>query len=307
MDTRLAEQLLSTTQVASALGISVSTVKRWVEEGILPAQKTAGGHRKLVLANVLEVARRERLPTTDLSRLVAGGRRKKQQGASVDGLRQSLYEAMLAGKGDEVRQIILGAYQGGLAVESLADQVISPAMQLVGHDWEMSRIDVMHEHRGTQLCAAALFELKALVERRASVKMPLAVGGAPSGDYSVLPTLLAQIVLIDAGWETFNLGANTPLNSLTRAVVEMRPRLMWLSVSHLGDRTAFIDDYRTLYAAAELHGTAVIIGGRSLEAEFREAIPYTSFGDGLTHLSAFARTLHQPPRRRQRGRPREKK
>src|SRR6185295_4690535 len=97
--------------------------------------------------------------------------------------------------------------------------------------WEAARIDVWQEHRGTQLLAAALYDLKGELEARSERSRPVAVGGAPEGDPYLLSTLLAQLVLLDAGWEAVNLGPNTPLASLTKAMRALRPRLVWLSVS----------------------------------------------------------------------------
>src|SRR4051812_40333366 len=144
---------VSTSQVASALGVSVTTVKRWVDEGILPAQKTAGGHRKLPLADVLRVAREERFPALDLARLDLGPRQARDPAACGD----QLTDALKAGAVGPVRALIHGAYGAGTAVETLADTLIAPAMAAVGHEWEKGRLDVYHEHRATQLCAAALF------------------------------------------------------------------------------------------------------------------------------------------------------
>ena len=294
---------VSTAQAADALGVSVSTVKRWVEEGILPAQKTAGGHRKLLLADVVELARQGKLPARDLASLQL--KFSKDSPPKAASLEQHLYPALLHGDAAAVRAILHGAYQAGMPIETLADQVIAPAMHKIGADWESGKIDVMHEHRASQICAAALFELKAVLEARSARNRPVAVGGTLEGDYSVLPSLLAQMVLLDSGWEAINLGPTTPLKSFRRALGELKPRLLWISLSHLSDETAFIRDYRRLYDAAVDADAAVVVGGRALGESLRASIPYTAYGDSLSHLAAFARTLHPRPRRPRRGRPPE--
>ncbi len=216
---------ISTLEAAKALGVSVSTVKRWVDSEILPAHRTAGGHRKLMRSEVLALARQGDLPREDLARLVVP---IKSAGVDLRTVSATLHRSLLEGDIASTRAVVQRSYEAGIALETLADEVIAPVMSKVGHSWETSQIDVWHEHRGTQLCTAALFELQADLERRAESNRPLAIGGAPSGDFYVLPSLLAQLVLIDAGWEAINLGPNTPLESLTKAIRALRPKLVWL-------------------------------------------------------------------------------
>lgn len=301
MNPPLTPEFVSTAQAADALGVSVSSVKRWVEDGILPAQKTAGGHRKLLLADVLEIARQGKLPARDVAGLKLQFKKDRLPSATV--LEEHLYTALLQGDAATVRSLVQQAYQAGMAIESLADEVIAPAMQRIGADWASGKIDVMHEHRASQVCAAVLFELKAVLEARSTKDRPVAVGGALEGDFSVLPSLLAQMVLLDSGWEAINLGPSTPVGSFRRAIVELKPRLLWVSLSHLTAGTEFKKHFGELYRDAERSGVAVVVGGRALNDELRGSIPYTAHGDTLSHLAAFARTLHPRPRRPRRGRP----
>ena len=48
-------QLLSTRQAASLLGVSVRTIQLWVEQGLLSAWKTPGGHRRIVQQSLLSL------------------------------------------------------------------------------------------------------------------------------------------------------------------------------------------------------------------------------------------------------------
>lgn len=55
-------QLLSTRQAAKLLGVSVRTIQLWVEQGLLSAWKTPGGHRRIVQESLLGLLhKRQRL------------------------------------------------------------------------------------------------------------------------------------------------------------------------------------------------------------------------------------------------------
>jgi excisionase family DNA binding protein len=292
---------ISTAEVARALGVGVSTVKRWVDDGVLPAHKTAGGHRKLLVADILRLVREGDFPRLDLSGLEFVA--EVREGAGAKRLSRQLLTALKRGEREAVRSLIHGAYRSGVAVETLADFVIAPAMYQLGHEWETGRIEVLHEHRGTQVCASALYELKAVLEAQANPDRPLAAGGTPEHDYYILANLLAEMVLLDVGWRVIGLGPHTPMSSFRQALTDLRPRLLWISVSRMVDRDRFLAEYRELYQEAERAGVAVAVGGPALIDSVRSDMTYTCYGDGLRHLAAFARSYHRPPRRPRRGRP----
>lgn len=293
-------EFYSPAEVSRALGVSVTTVKRWVDAGVLPAHKTAGGHRKILRADVLRVVHKGNFPRLDLSRLHFAARAEE---LNTEKLSQRLFEALRSGQVALTRSVIHGAYAAGMTIEELGDAVIAPAMARLGNEWEHGRIDVMHEHRSTLFCTAVLHELMPALEATAAMDRPIAVGGNPEGDHSLLASLLVQMVLLDAGWEAVNLGPNTPLASFRLALRELKPRLMWLSANYLIDPQTFINEYRAFYHEAEQAGVVVAIGGQGMQGSLRAIIPYTFHGDSLTHLAAFARMLHPRPCQPKRGRP----
>jgi excisionase family DNA binding protein len=297
----LPERYVSTQQVAEALGVSVTTIKRWVDQGILPAQRTVGGHRKLPLGEILRLVRQGVLPQPNLSVLL--GTTVETCSSDTQLLARQIRQAALRQDGALLRTLIRGAYTQGLSMAQLADEVIVPLMHAVGHGWESGTLDVMQEHRITQEVAAVLYELRELLRPPSDRHHPRAVGGAPEHDHYLLPTLLAQLTLFDCGWNAINLGPHTPVSAFQAAVEELRPRLVWLSATHLVDAESFLAEFNPQARAWQRQGIVIVVGGQALTQDIRNRLVYTSYGDGFQQLAALVQSLEPHPGLPRRGRP----
>ena len=102
---------------------------------------------------------------------------------------------------------------------------------------------------------------------------------------------MAELVLLDAGWNATSLGHMLPFATLREVITADQPKLMWLSVSVIRDEDRFVEEMASLFETARNHGTAVTIGGRSLGESLRKRLRYTSFCDSFRHLEDFSREL----------------
>ena len=205
-----------------------------------------------------------------------------------------------AADADAIRAVIHAAYQAGTPVETLADRVIAPAMTALGHEWETGRTSVATEHRVTQACVAALYESAGATARERGAGPP----GRRRRGARARPLHPADAAgEADAARRRVGRGQPRPAHAAggvrARPSTSCSPRLVWVSVSHLRDPADVPGGVpQALPRAAEARGVAVAVGGAGLTPELRAAMRYTTFGDGMTQLAAFARSLHPPPARR---------
>jgi excisionase family DNA binding protein len=293
------QRYLSTAEASRALGVSVSTVKRWVDDGILPAHKTAGGHRKLLVADVVRLGRAGKLPNLDVSRLeVLGG---SDVPKAENDLRTLAAKALEAADGNALRSVVLGAYQTGVPIDRLFDDILMPAI------FHLRGTGASHGsfryQQAVQECKGSLYELKSILELRASQNCPLAVGGAGVGNHDPLFSLLIQLVLLDAGWDPVNLGPDTPFTSFRAAIAELRPRLLWISFIEPVTDERMIDAFNEVGRDAMSHGICVVLHGPGLTDTQRRRMAYTTYADRMEHVAALAQAMHPAPRIPRRGRP----
>lgn len=220
-------RLLSPRQLAQALGVSESSLKRWVDAGKIAAARTDGGHRKIPLAEAVRFIRETGAPLAHPELLDMPEVAVAQQRAL--GGEDRLYTYLAAGDSTAARGWLLARYLAGASIEELADGPIREAMHALGELWRHDEGGIFVEHRGTDICLQALAQLRGTFEPPATA--PVALGGAPEDDPYMLPTILAATVVASAGMRSVNLGPDTPIAALQAAVAAHSPSLVWISAS----------------------------------------------------------------------------
>lgn len=243
---------LSPRQAAQALGASESSLKRWIDAGDLLASRSAGGHRRLQVAEVLRFAQRSGIVLRDGGMLGLAPPRPDR------GLAGAVRRALTDGDEGVLRSRLLAARLAGIPIHALADGPIRAAMTAIGRRWEHGPEGIAIEHRATLVAVRAVSALRDALPQP-TPDAPLAVGGAPAGDPYLLPTLLAGLVLQEAGWRTVDLGPDTPDEALCAAARRHHASLVWLSCTAVPGRPAAA--LRSL--AAALAGVPLLVGGRS--------------------------------------------
>jgi methanogenic corrinoid protein MtbC1 len=286
-------EYVSPKQVARAIGVSEASLKRWCDKGLIATARTAGGHRRLTLAAVVEFLRATGRPLVrpEVIGLPATcGQSDVVLTRAVDRLREALED------GDEarVRAVLFDLYLANHNIDAIGDKVIAPAFHEIGCRWESGDCEVFQERRACEVCMRALYYLSAALPP-APANAPHAIGATLEGDWYSQAVTLAELTLRQIGWRAASLGSGLPVVTLCNALARTRPRLFWLSVSVLEDVDRFVENYDRLFDVAQAHGVAMVVGGKMLSAAVRQRIRYSAYCDTLSHLVTFAQSITSEP------------
>lgn len=277
-------RFLSPRQLAHALGVSESSLKRWVDAGKIAAARTDGGHRKIAVAEAVRFIRETGAPLAhpemlDLPEVAIA----QQRGLSGD---NALYEYLVAGDTMGARGWLVARYLGGSSIEELGDGPIRLALHQLGELWTHGVEGIFVEHRATDICIQALAQLRATFDPPSDTLV--AIGGAPEGDPYLVPSFLVATVIASAGVRPVNLGPDTPIGAMQAAVAHYTPSLLWLSASTaLPARQA-----REIAAwiATLPSSLVVLVGGRESDRIAREGTHVRTCAS-LSELAGVVRDL----------------
>ncbi len=286
---RPTNKLITPKQVAQAIGVSESSLKRWCDRGVLSTVRTAGGHRRLALESVFEFLRQSGQPLVR-PELLGLPSNTGQPPTVPFRAREQMFAALVAGDEDQCRRIVFDLYLSGKSACEICDGVLAPALHQIGARWECGDVAIYRERRACEIASKTLHELR-LAIRAPSIEAPVALGATLECDPYRLPTEMIEVVMRELGWNATSLGTQLPVATLIQAVRDSQPRLLWVSVSCVVSIPGFLDGYTLLQRAATEVNTVVAVGGRALTADLRQRMTYAAYCDTLNHLAAFATSL----------------
>jgi len=277
---------LSPRDLARAVGVSESSVKRWADDGRLPFVRTAGGHRRIPVAAAVKFVRDAGLDVERPDLLGLRGLRVAARGTEPEAA--ALEEALRCGDDDGARRIVVASFLQGVPVAALCDGPIRLALGALGELWREGPEGITIEHHAVDACMQALMEIRSLLT--VADDAPLAVGGALEFDPYLLPSLMASAILAEAGFRTVNLGANAPAKAVRSAIETQRPQVVWRSVSVSVGPSALRRDLEELTTNAS-HRFEVLVGGRGVVPGIAPGMERVHVLDSMTAMSGFARAL----------------
>ena len=217
-------QNLNSNDVTEILGISISTLKRWTENGIIECTKTAGGHRKFTMKHIRNYYKN----TKNSDKNIGLGLERLQHKRIYDLINNNnflelaglLADASLESDELSVSIIINGSYMKGFKVEKIFDEIIEPATRSVENALQEGYLSHLESFISRKLISRTVDNLiRDKPNGSSNGKTALCVNF--EDNLPDLGVIMSEVVLRHSGYNVFNTGSHADMGSL-KIILEKR-------------------------------------------------------------------------------------
>ncbi|WCB96225.1 hypothetical protein DSM104299_04982 [Baekduia alba] len=141
-------------------------------------------------------------------------------------LQRAYADAVLAGDPRMAETVIREAIEAGLGEADIDDQVIAPALRLVGDLWADGELSIAEEHAATAISLRVISlqrEAFRAARQRASQRVLLA--GA-QGEQHVVGLQMAASLVLSSGYDVRLLGPDLPVGEVGKAIDKHDPAVI---------------------------------------------------------------------------------
>lgn len=271
-------------QLARLFAVNVSTIKRWVDRGLLPSERTAGGHRRVHQEHLAAFVTKFPMYA---ARSYTLRRLAKTPGIQATSWEQ-YYQLLQKNQVQKAELCIERAYVQSVPIAKILDTLIVPALRQIGVAWAAGGISIYEEHRMTFIIRMALLRLDQYIPERANSRSPSAILACVPGEHHELPLQMLALLLKQNGWNRHILGINIPLPELRRAIHDIRPKIVGLTKTYREPHS--IPFLKSVERTCAQHHSSVLIGGNGWPTSHRQKYGKTMWVDDLQSFSKIVLT-----------------
>ena len=205
-------------------------------------------------------------------------------GTAAGALREEFVAALTSGDANLAELIALDAVAEGMLVADLYVDIIGPALEEIGHQWEHGRMTVADEHLATGIA----WDVMRLVgrtatryPRRTRERVLLAAVG---GEGHVTGLRMIGDLAEGHGFDVRYLGAALPVASIGAIIAKHEPEIVGLSVTMAGTAAQLGPALEEVQASGHAP-RGVLVGGRGVTPVLREDARVRYAPDARTALA----------------------
>lgn len=202
-----------------------------------------------------------------------------------------LIASLLADGDDDLAAWALGEALAARPRAVVFDELVQPALQLVGANWESGRWTVAEEHLASRALDNALARIRSAPMPETRIG-PVAVLAAPTGEQHAAGLVCLAQVLEEDGWKVENLGPNLPHDDLVRFLSSRTVDLVALSISRAAALPALRRTVNAIRRAGLSDGVLPIIVGGGGTADLDQPLDGAQVvGSSVVEAQRFAREV----------------
>jgi MerR family transcriptional regulator, light-induced transcriptional regulator len=267
--------------VVQETGIAPATLRAWERRyGVLSPGRSEGGYRLYSERDIttLRWLKSQVDAGVSISRAVALLEIRHQAGEepeleldrktlslpsgntrAVHAIAEDLLSALLAFQ-ENRSEGILGEAFALYPVETVTEEIITPALVEIGERWHRGEATVVQEHFATAFLRRRLTALfRAYEQPRTGL---LAITGSAPSEWHDVGILLVSLALRRAGWRVIYLGQNVPSEHLIEETRKLKPDIVCLSCSTRDSALATVEVHTAVQALSEFR-PKLVLGGRA--------------------------------------------
>lgn len=169
-------------------------------------------------------------------------------------------DRLLKGEREDAGKLILDAVENGVPVQDIYIHVFQASQYEIGRLWHAGEVSVAQEHYCSAVTERIMSQLYPKIFNTRRIGRTY-VGACVGGELHQIGARMVADFFESDGWDTFYLGANTPVSSIIEAVSQNEADILGISCTMSFHRTAAERLVKQLRNSESVPGDLKIIAG----------------------------------------------